>query len=111
MIHGGADIRRPNGEREGPAQREGEGDTQLSSCCRKQTRRRKLPLTFPSPRRWVPSSPRGGRRSGATSQYAIALRMGGNGRAVRELSGARPWRSAFSASPPLSPAPGTASAE
>src|SRR5260221_5081174 len=52
---------RPIGEREGPAPQawEGEGGAQLLRCFLKQTRRRKLPLTFPSLTRWVPSSPRG----------------------------------------------------
>src|SRR6266446_10763227 len=59
---------RPIGEREGPAPQawEGEGGAQLSRCFLKQTRRRKLPLTFPSlPRRGAPSPRRmrgGGRR-------------------------------------------------
>jgi hypothetical protein len=64
---------RPNGEREGPAPQawEGEGEAQLPSSFRQQMRQRKLPLTSPSPGRWVPSSPRGARS--ASSLHAIAL--------------------------------------
>src|SRR5712692_7630331 len=60
---------RPNGEREGPAPQawEGEGEAQLPSRFRQQMRRWKLPLSFPSLTRWVPSSPRGARRKGASS--------------------------------------------
>src|SRR5258708_6542322 len=76
---------RPIGERPfdkrsgGPAPQawEGEGGAQLSRCFLKQTRRRKLPLTFPSLTRWVPSSPRGERRKGTSLPNAIALLKGG----------------------------------
>src|SRR5258708_19878096 len=76
---------RPIGERPfdkrsgGPAPQawEGEGGAQLSRCFLKQTRRRKLPLTFPSLMRWVPSSPRGERRKGTPLPNAIALRNRG----------------------------------
>ncbi len=39
----------------------------LSSSCRMQRWLRMLPLSFPSLTRWVPSSPRGERRSGGTT--------------------------------------------
>src|SRR5260221_13405244 len=78
---------RPIGERPfdkrsgGPAPQawEGEGGAQLSRCFLKQTRRRKLPLTFPSLTRWVPSSPRRERRKGTSLPNAIALAPRGEG--------------------------------
>src|SRR5260221_10090978 len=78
---------RPIGERPfdkrsgGPAPQawEGEGGAQLSRCFLKQTRRRKLPLTFPSLTRWVPSSPRGERKKGTSLPNGIALAQGGRG--------------------------------
>src|SRR5712692_5849286 len=72
---------RPNGEREGPAPqaREGEGDAPLSRCRLKQTWTPIHPLTFPSLTRWVPSSPLGERRKGASSPNAIALPLRGEG--------------------------------
>ena len=72
---------RPIGEREGPAPKawEGEGGAQISRCFLKQTRRRKLPLTFPSLTRWVPSSPRGERKKGTSLPNAIALPRKGGG--------------------------------
>src|SRR5260221_12836627 len=65
----------------GPAPKawEGEGGAQLSRCFLKQTRRRKLPLTFPSLTRWVPSSPRGERKKGTSLPNAIALPPCGGG--------------------------------
>src|SRR5260221_9263169 len=70
---------RPIGERPfdkrsgGPAPQawEGEGGAQISRCFLKQTRRRKLPVTFPSLTRWVPSSPRGERKKGTSLPVAI----------------------------------------
>src|SRR5260221_1621424 len=72
---------RPIGERPfdkrsgGPAPQawEGEGGAQISRCFLKQTRRRRLPLTFPSLTRWVPSSPRGERKKGTSLPVAIPV--------------------------------------
>src|SRR5216683_8071189 len=76
---------RPNGAREGPAKREGEGDARLSHCCRKQMSSRIFPLTFPSLTRWAllsdcrRASPRGARKRPAMPN-AIALPSMGEGR-------------------------------